>query len=953
MFTAIAVLLLAAGLIPLLLTLANRERVNFHHFVRRLKISSAVLAGVILLLVAFNIFAHLYTEYLWFSQLGYSDRYVLEIGAQAALCVIGGLIAFLFLWVNVRHSLKHRGMSAPGWIAAAVALLPALLVGAWSAGLWERLLLFLNQAPSEVSDPIFGFSMSWYLFSLPFLSAVTPVAIFLIVIAAVLVPVTAALSFQREEGAVFSMEQQRVGGQICLRQLLILVGLFALGLAWNYALSVFRLMYSSLGAVTGAGYTDVHFRILGYGVTIAALVAAAALLFVSAASPAFRRRLFGLRRAGGPGGASPFSSRTALIPAIVVGLLIVFNVALPGIATVFIVNPNEITLEAPYIEHNIRFTRRAYNIHEEMVQEERATVGRDIGREVTEANRQTLDNVRLWDARALMDNLREQQEIRLYYKFHDVDIDRYQLDGKYRQVMLAVREFDKSALPRESQTWVSRHFKYTHGYGLVLLPVHESLPEGKPKLLIRNIPPEVEPAAIELKRNGIYYGERTTDHVYVNTDQEEFDYPLGDENVYTSYQGTGGVPLSSFFRVFCYAWKFDSHRPLFTGYLKPESRLLFRRDIRRRVRTLAPFLKLDADPYAVITEDGHIKYIMDAYTVSTDYPYSEPYRGVLRDFHGYNYIRNSVKVVVDAYDGTVELYIVDESDLIIRSYKRIFPDLFKSFDEMPEDLQRHIRYPEDYLTVQAEMYSTYHMTDVQTFYQREDVWQFATERYRQHFQRVVPYYVMIHFPGEEAVEFVLIIPFTPKNKNVVNAWMAGRCDMPHYGKLRVFTFPKGVEVLGPRQIEARIDQNTEMSQAMTLWGQRGSQVIRGNLLAIPLFYRDMLYLLYAEPIYLQAEDAQLPEIKRIALADQERVVWAEEFDTSVARLLGEAPEAPTAPALPQARPDRAQEVLRYLEEYQDLMGRGEFRKAGEALEKARRILEQEPAPEEPAPPGGE
>jgi hypothetical protein len=627
---------------------------------------------------------------------------------------------------------------------------------------------------------------------------------------------------------------------------------------------------------------------------------------------------------------------TALFPGLAAGVLIVFNWALPGLVTAFVVHPNEITLERPYIAHNIAFTRRAFNLHR--VEEKPVTVGRDVGRDVTEANDKTLDNVRLWDARALMDNLREQQEIRLYYKFHDVDIDRYRLDGDYRQVMLSVRELEKSALPRRSQTWVSRHLKYTHGYGLVLLPVHEILPGGKPKLLIRNIPPRIEPGSIALERNAIYYGERTDDHVFVRTEEEEFDYPLGDENVYTTYDGTGGVVLSSFARLFCYAYKFDNHRPLFTGYITDATRLLFRRDIRARVRALAPFLRFDRDPYAFVTDDGRIKYILDAYTVSRGYPYSEAYGGVLDGFHGYNYVRNSVKAVVDAYDGTVDLYIVDPSDLLVRTYANIFPDLFKSFEAMPADVRRHIRYPEDYLTVQAEMYETYHMTDVQTFYQREDVWQFATERYRRRFQRVIPYYVMIHFPGEPSVEFVLIIPFTPKGKNVVNAWMAGRCDMPHYGTLRVYTFPKGVEVLGPRQIEARIDQNTEMSQAMTLWGQRGSQVIRGNLLAIPLFAQDVLYLLYAEPIYLQAEDAQLPEVKRIALADQERVVWAETFDASVARLLGEAPGAARPAAV--VRPGRAREALRHLEAYRKRMGEGEFRAAGEALDKARRALEE-------------
>jgi hypothetical protein len=631
----------------------------------------------------------------------------------------------------------------------------------------------------------------------------------------------------------------------------------------------------------------------------------------------------------------------------------------PAAFSNFVVEPNQITLESEFIEHNIEFTRQGFNIDDDSVDSRRFEVGRNISRSVVEENEATLDNIRLWDPGALLDNLQQQQEIRLYYEFHDVDIDRYDIDGEETQVMLSVREMEKSQLDPSSQTWVSRHLKFTHGYGLVFLPVHEFLPQGGPNLLIRNIPPESS-IDLEVTRPEIYYGERTNDHVYVKTQEEEFNYPSGDENVYTEYQGDGGVDIGSPLRRFMYAWKYDGHQQLFSGYFDSDSRIMFDRNIVDRARKLAPFLTFDRDPYPVITEDGHVKYIIDAYTTARNYPYSERYQGDVREFNGTNYLRNSVKAVVDAYDGTVEFYVVDDDDVIINTYQSVFPGLFKPFDAMPDHLQEHIRYPVDYMTVQAEMYSTYHMEDVQTFYQREDVWQFATERYRDNFQSVDPYYVMLELPDSEEPEFVSMMPFTPKNKNVINAWMAGRSDMPNYGELTVFTFPKGVEVLGPRQIEARIDQDAEMSQRLSLWGQRGSDVIRGNLLTIPLFGEQELYMLFVEPIFLQAEGASLPEIKRVAMADQDRVVWGERFETALERVVGQrvadvfgdgqaAPQAAAAGQTPQgvAGPVMSEELRSLIDEavgafdsYKQNLGSNNFSDAGSSLEELNTLLQE-------------
>jgi len=481
-----------------------------------------------------------------------------------------------------------------------------------------------------------------------------------------------------------------------------------------------------------------------------------------------------------------------------------------------------------------------------------------------------------------------------------------------------------------------------------MLLAHDILPGGGPDLIIRGIPPESKDPRLAVKRPEIYYGEKTWDNVFVHTSQQEFNYPSGQQNVFSTYEGAGGVLMGTPWRRFIFALRFNSFQQLFSTYIVRDSRVMFRREIKQRVAALAPFLMYDRDPYAVLTDSGRVKYIVDAYTVSSEYPYSEPYLGTLGQFNGLGYIRNAVKAVVDAYDGTVDFYVMDPDDVIIKTYQNIFPGLFKSRDEMPPDLLRHIRYPEDFLTVQAEVYSIYHMTDVPTFYQREDVWQFATERYRDNFQPVEPYYLMVNFPDGKGTEFVLIIPFTPQNKNVLNAWMAGRSDMPNYGKIIVYTLPKGVEVYGPRQIEARIDQDTEMSRALSLWGQGSSQVIRGNLLAVPLFTPQELYILYVEPIFLQATDAQLPEIKRVAIADPLRVVWADEFDKALALLLGQVqgqiPPAQTAVAaaggagISASARTQVQEVISAFKDYKDAVGRGDFTAAGQHLDRINSLL---------------
>jgi hypothetical protein len=976
LFFILGALFLLIGALPLIHTIRRSKNMGTEQK-RRAYIRSVIIFGIfIVLLILVNVFFGIFTEFLWFDSLDFQVRYVTEILARVGLYVGGLLVAFVIVVSAVQPAYRIANPNGHSLIPLGFSIVLAAFLGLMTSQFWEQFLLFANQAAAQApSDPVFGISISFYLFSLPFLASLFSWLLFVLVLSGIAVATLAFfnLTFSAvEQGSARRDSSERVRVLYRLRKpfLTVVSGVFLI-LALQTLLSISRLVFSETGVVTGAGWMDLNVRVPALLVTTALLLGLSILLLLAAHSRGLLSKVFGIHALTGSNesgqgpeeGSSPgkpelqgvrLSKRSALVPLSVVALLVIINGVLPPLFQNAVVSPNEITLERPYIDHNITYTQRAFNLSPDDVTEQQLPIGRNVTQAVADANPTTLDNIRLWDWRALLDNLRQQQEIRLYYAFDDVDIDRYVIDGEYRQVMLSVRELDKNQLATQSQTWVSRHLRYTHGYGMVLLPAHEFEQQGRPRLLIENIPPQHEFPRLEVNRPEIYYGERTNDHVYVRTTQQEFDYPAADENVFTTYEGNGGVEMGGLVRRFAFAWKYDGYRQLFSSYFRPDSRIMFYRNIRQRVSRLAPFLRYDRDPYPVLTEDGRIVYIIDAYTVADTYPYSEPYAGDQSEFRGVNYIRNSVKVVVDAYHGDVSFYAIDPDDIVLETYSRVFPGLFQPFEEMPEDLVDHIRYPQGLLTVQAEVYSTYHMDDVDAFYQREDVWQFATERYRNNFQRVAPYYVMVQFPDSDRAEFVLMIPFTPKNKNVMNAWMAGRSDHPNYGELIVYPFPKGVEVLGPRQIEARIDQNSEMSQTLSLWDQQGSQVVRGNLLAIPLFHNEELYIMFAEPIFLEATDAQLPEVRRIALADQRRVVWSDSFEAALDALLAEPDEEPTvvttgpaaaagdgqaaaAPGagLPQSVVSQALELFN---EYQNQLGQGNFEQAGARLEELYDLL---------------
>jgi hypothetical protein len=654
--------------------------------------------------------------------------------------------------------------------------------------------------------------------------------------------------------------------------------------------------------------------------------------------------------------------------------------AAPALVQWLVVSPNEISRERPYLAHSIRFTRQGFDL--EKVENRHFPVRDELTREVVEENREVLSEVRLWDPGALEAVYEQFQEIRLYYEMTALDIDRYRFGGQYRQVMVSARELKQENLPAASQTFVNRRFKYTHGHGVVLSPVSEFTHEGLPNLLVKNIPPQSAFPGLAVSRPEIYYGELTWPHVVVNSREPEFDYPSGDENVYTRYQGTGGVPLSNLWRKFLYGWKFDGTRFLLSSYPTKESRVLFHREIHERVRLLAPFLEFDRDPYIVI-DGGRLYWIMDAYTTSGYYPYSETFfseerieadarrgreadarrgRGegpprdtvpeMVRDLAGVNYVRNAVKAVVDAYHGSVTFYVFAPDDPIVRTWARIFPGLFRDQGEMPAGLRAHVRYPEGFLLAQGLVYSKYHMTDPEVLYKQEDLWVRATERYYDEIRPVDPYYVMWRPPPGEAAgagrqegaEFVLMMPFTPKGRHVLIGWIAGLCDGENYGRLVAYQFPKEKRVIGTLQVDTKIEQDPNLKAQLTLWDQRGARVIRGNVLVLPIGET----LLYVEPIFIQADAAAYPELRVVVLMHRERMAYAPTFAQALKGLLGEAPPAAVEP---ERRPPEglARQASEAFQRYLRLQGEQRFIEAARELETLGAALEQLAAGTEGAP----
>lgn len=805
-----------------------------------------------------------------------------------------GLIAFGFLRWNLR-SISSISLIPSSVFKNLIPIIGGIIFGILAQNNWHIVLLHMNKAGSGIVDPVFAKDVSFYLFSLPFYTFLISWFLGLFFITLIIVE-------------AFYISNKLINAGV-RHGTLLGTGILAV-IIWKTILAQYSLLYSKRGAIFGASYADVHAQILAY--KIFAVITIGVLLVLI-----FSKNLKIIWRSLGGWAAAWF----------------VVVVIYPNFVQHFSVRPNELERERPFIKHNIEFTRLGYNIASV---KEKAFSPQDIDNSILKRNYSTIRNIRLWDPRALLSTYKQLQEIRSYYEFTGVDIDRYWISGQYTQVMLAPRELNQGRLPEASRTWINQHFKYTHGYGLCLNPVNEITPEGFPNLLIKDTPPKSAIPKIQITRPEIYFGEQTNTHIFVKTLTEEFDYPKGDKNAYCTYEGEGGVSLLSFWRKFAYALRFDGIKLLLSKYITKESRILFRRHIIERVWTIAPFLHYDRDPYLVISDAGHLYWIWDAYTVSNKFPYSEKFT-FKRDT--LNYIRNSVKVLVDAYNGSVKFFVFDPDDPVIKTWANIFPVLFSPQTDFPKDLLKHIRYPEDYLSLQARVYSIYHMTDPDVFYNKEDVWHIASEIYIDRAQPMVPYFIIARL--EEKPEFILMIPFTPAGKNNMIAWLAGRCDAEVYGTLLAYKFPKDKLIYGPMQVEARIDQDAEISAQLTLWGQRGSQVIRGNTLIIPLEQS----LLYVEPLYLQATESRMPEFKKIIVASGDRLVWADSFQEALKELVsgyevvGEKEVGPKAEKItPVSIADLVNRALKHLKNYKQLVGKGLYREAGSQLRQLEEAL---------------
>ena len=903
-----------------------------------------------------------YVDALWFSSLGFLDVFWRTLNIEAAVFCAFGAVTFAvlygsFLALKPAHlgELANNPILINGQpfklpvepvlklIALAVSLLIALATGAGMMAAWPTLALYWYAAPaaSPIVDPIFLKPLTFYLFTLPAWELIAGWLMTLAVFATVM-----AVFFIAITGGGRVLTGRRDDHATPWRGLSVAFAALLVTIAARVYLGRFERLFDDHTIFTGVTYTDAHITLAGLLIVALALLLGAAIALINAVSAPRVRWLV-----------------ASVVPAVVTYAIVG---VLSWYVSSFIVKPNELVREQPYIAHNIELTRSAYAL--DRVAQHPFPAESGLGAVDVANNQPTLQNIRLWDWRALQDTLRQIQEIRTYYDFPDIDIDRYQLDGATREVMLAVRELNVDKLPESSRNWINEKLIYTHGYGVTMNSVNGFTPEGLPDLILSNMPVQSAVKGLTVTRPEIYFGELTNTDVYVNTRQKEFNYPQGESNNLTSYEGRGGIVLGGFFRRLLIALdRGDLAKLPFSDDVHASSRLLMRRNIRDRVAAIAPFLTFDSDPYIVVGANGRLSWIMDGFTTSSVYPYARHFQ-----FGGdsINYIRNSVKVVIDAYDGTTTFYVFDGGDPIITAYRRLFPTLFKDASAMSADLRAHVRYPELMLSVQAGVYALYHMTDPEVFYNREDLWNVASEvgmneQREQSSQAMEPNFVLMSLPGEKQTEFVGILPFTPANRNNLIGWIAGRSDGEHYGTATVYDFPKTKLVDGPLQVEARIDQNAQLSGQLSLWNQQGSHVRRGSLIVIPIGKA----LLYAEPIYLQAERSPMPELRLVILALQDRLAYGPTLETAMAALFGNQPStlaaipntsgpgtaapstaapsttAPgtTAPSAGAAAPGidpLITAAAHDLEEYQRLTAEGKLGEAGQKLDALKQKLEQ-------------
>jgi uncharacterized membrane protein (UPF0182 family) len=830
--------------------------------------------------------AGFYTDWLWFQEVGYQALFARRLSVSFAVGTTVFLIAFVVLWVNVTIAVAALtqpyvmvGSTAQGQpilfnrqqvrrFATIVATLVALVLALPASTEWLSFLQFAHAVPFDARDPIFGRDISFYVFKLPVYQFLRGLALALLLVSLALsagVYLLAGAAGIGTRGMGTSYARAR-------RHLSLLAAALFLLMAIGVWLEMAHTLVTPANIIHGASYVDVHARFPLLRATLVVLLAGAGL----AVYHAFTWR------------------RWPLIAAAGIYLVIWIGGELYAAAVQrIVVAPNEQVRELPYIEYNIAATRKAFAL--DRVEERELSGDAALTKADITANADTLENVRLWDHQPLLDTFGQIQEIRSYYDFASVDNDRYVINGRYRQIMLSARELNADSL--QNRSWVNARLNFTHGYGLTLGPVNQVTVEGLPVLFIKDIPP-VSTVDLRVSQPSVYFGELSSDYVLVRTRAREFHHPRGDDNVYTEYGGRGGVPVNGLFRRLMFSLRFRSSDILLTDVVTPQSRILYHRQISDRVREIAPFLTYDSDPYLVIA-DGRLIWLYDAYTTSDRYPYSSPAR------RGVNYIRNSVKVAIDAYDGTTVFYAAEPEDPLAQTLARIFPGFLKPLEQMPPVLRKHVRYPQDIFAIQTAVFSTYHMTNSSVFYNKEDQWDVPAIEVGPQPVVMQPYYTVMKLPGEDSPEFIQMLPFTPRRKDNLAAWMVARSDAEHYGRMLVFQFPKQKVVFGPRQIVARINQDQVISPQITLWNQQGSQVIQGTLLVVPIEES----LLYIRPLYLRASGGRIPELKRVIVAYQNQIVMEESLPAALNRIFGAgAAQVPVPPPSETAVPLQEESV---------------------------------------------
>jgi uncharacterized membrane protein (UPF0182 family) len=911
---------------------------------QRINGSTIRLIVFILILGVLSLFAGLYAEWLWFDSVNFASVFTTIVLNKIALYVTLFTFGFLLFYINLRITRKNMGLSErpeednegreviyldqerpspwrdfmqgpyTKWIFVGVSLFGGFILSSVAGDYWIVIQQYLNRVAVGTVDPIFAKDLGFYFFNLNFYQFIYST----LMTGLILVTITVGIIYALNASSDLLFDNWRQFTVAKSHIAILIAFIFALK-AWGYVLDSYGVLFSPEGIVFGATYTDIYARLIAYKVLMVISIIITLVIIINIFVKKFNLVLI--------------SIGVWILVAIFLGGLY------PTLIQNFVVQPNEFNKERPYIESAIKFTRAAYGLDNAENQQFDVDNLLDI---YDPDHKITVDNIRLWDWQPLMTTYKNLQQLRPYYVFDDVDVDRYIIDGNYRQVMLSAREIDQAELPEEAKTWINQKLMYTHGYGLVVSPVTEVAEEGFPEFFVKDIPPRFS-TDLKIERPEIYFGEVTNNYVIVNTLQKEFDYPMGEQNVYTTYEGDNGIKVNSIFRKLIFSWVLKDYKMMLSSQVTNDSQILMNRNIVNRVKMITPYLSYDSDPYIVINDDGKLYWMMDAYTFTNKYPYSEPF-----DSNRNNYLRNSVKVTVDAYTGDMNFYIADEDDPIIKTYAAIFPDIYQPISEMPEGLRAHVRYPVDMFKIQANTYKTFHMTDPYVFYNKEDPWLIPTEVVDDKSQTMEPYYIIMKLPGEEEAEYILMLPFTPKSRPNMVGWMCARMDGDNYGKLLVYNFPKQETIYGPEQIESRINQNTVIAQQLSLWDQRGSRVYRGNLLVIPMGNS----ILYVEPLYLQADSSKLPELKRVIAGFGNKTVMEPTLADALTSLFGRPGEEPvggeTSPpddsevSSPgsQSLAELAQQAKQYYDQAQESLSAGDWAGYGNNLNKLKDILDQ-------------